>query len=103
MISLFCALIILGFSTVTTVNRTHVHEMDYYQKAVSSLDSLKSVKIDKQGTYFKVGWAKTNMTPSYPVPLSGYGDRKGALSIGVHDSVWVRGFEIGRASCRERV
>lgn len=92
MLSTFTILLILGLATITPVDRTHVHETGYYQKAVARLDSLLAAQSNTTGSYFKAGWAKSNMTPSYPVPLSGYGDRKGALSIGVHDSVWVRGF-----------
>ncbi len=92
MLSAFTILLILGLATITPVDRTHIHETEFYQKAVARLDSLQAVQSNNTGSYFKAGWGKTNMTPSYPVPLSGYGDRKGALSIGVHDSVWVRGF-----------
>ena len=92
MLSAFTILLILGLATIAPVDRTHIHETEFYQKAVARLDSLQAVQSNNTGSYFKAGWGKTNMTPSYPVPLSGYGDRKGALSIGVHDSVWVRGF-----------
>lgn len=92
LINFFSILIILGISTITTVDRTHVHETAYYQKTISDLENIRSIKTGGNGLYFKTGWAKTNMTPSYPVPLSGYGSRKGALSTGVHDSLWVRGF-----------
>ena len=35
---------------------------------------------------------RTNITPQYPLPLAGYGARKGAIVSTVHDSVWARGF-----------
>lgn len=85
-------LLLLFLGIFSPVDRTHVHETEYYQIAMSRIDSLNSADLNSTGAYFKAGWAKTNMTPSYSVPLSGYGDREGALSTGVHDSLWVRGF-----------
>jgi len=38
----------------------------------------------------KVGWAKINITPFKPIPLAGYGKRKGKHYEAVHDSVFVR-------------
>jgi neutral ceramidase len=38
---------------------------------------------------FSAGFAKINITPDYPVPMSGYGDRKDP-SKGIHDSLYVR-------------
>ena len=90
--SILGILLIIFLLLLSPVDRTHVHETNYYQKAMTTLDSLKKYRINTEGDYLKVGWAKTNMTPSYSVPLSGYGSREGALSIGVHDSLWVRGF-----------
>jgi hypothetical protein len=42
-----------------------------------------------QKSSFSAGFAKVNITPSWPIPMSGYGDRKGP-SQGVHDSLYVR-------------
>jgi len=42
-----------------------------------------------QKTPFSAGFAKINITPAWPMPMSGYGDRKD-LSKGVHDSLYVR-------------
>jgi hypothetical protein len=38
----------------------------------------------------KIGYAKVNITPEQPVPLAGYGKRKGVKYKKVHDSVFVR-------------
>lgn len=45
----------------------------------------------------RVGWAMQNITPSEPVPLAGYGKRRGRHYESVHDSVYVRSvaLEIG--------
>ncbi|MBI2923173.1 MAG: neutral/alkaline non-lysosomal ceramidase N-terminal domain-containing protein [Planctomycetes bacterium] len=38
----------------------------------------------------QAGFAKVDITPDKPVPLAGYGARRGRLSTGVHDKVWAR-------------
>lgn len=45
--------------------------------------------VNAQRDLFSAGFAKINITPAWPVPMSGYGDRKGP-SKGVHDSLYVR-------------
>lgn len=42
-----------------------------------------------QKTSLTAGFAKSNITPAWPVPMSGYGDRKNP-SKGVHDSLYAR-------------
>src|SRR5262249_8735880 len=37
-----------------------------------------------------VGWAKIDVTPSFPCPLAGYGKRWGEKMHGVHDPLYVR-------------
>jgi hypothetical protein len=54
-----------------------------------ALSLFITLQISAQNTSFSAGFAKTNITPEWPVPMSGYGDRKG-LSKGVHDSLYVR-------------
>jgi neutral ceramidase len=54
-----------------------------------ALSLFTTVQTNAQNTSFSAGFAKTNITPQWPVPMSGYGDRKG-LSKGVHDSLYVR-------------
>ncbi|MDP6836106.1 MAG: neutral/alkaline non-lysosomal ceramidase N-terminal domain-containing protein [Candidatus Marinimicrobia bacterium] len=85
-------LLVVTACVMEPVNRTPYKKMDYYRLALSRLDSLKSSPLPEKGALLKVGWAKVNMTPTRHVPLSGYGARKGAPSIGVHDSVYVRTF-----------
>jgi neutral ceramidase len=53
------------------------------------LATLATLQTAAQKTSFSAGFSRTNITPAWPVPMSGYGDRKG-LSKGVHDSLYVR-------------
>ena len=79
-------------ATIAPVDKTPLSESRYYQLAQQKLDSLNSSYTLQDSKYFKAGWAKTNITPQYPLPLAGYGARKGAFVSTVHDSVWARGF-----------
>lgn len=38
----------------------------------------------------RVGWAKVDLTPSFACPLAGFGKRRGAHAIGVHDPLYAR-------------
>ncbi|HIM27809.1 MAG TPA: hypothetical protein EYI98_07365, partial [Candidatus Marinimicrobia bacterium] len=79
-------------ATIAPVDKTPLNESQHYQLAQQKLDSLNSSYTSQESKYFKAGWAKTNITPHYPLPLAGYGARKGTLVATVHDSVWARGF-----------
>ena len=79
-------------ATIAPVDKTPLIESRYYQLAQQKLDSLNSSYTLQDSKYFKAGWAKTNITPQYPLPLAGYGARKGVFVSTVHDSVWARGF-----------
>ena len=79
-------------ATIAPVDKTPLSESRYYQLAQKKLDSLNSSYTLQDSKYFKAGWAKTNITPQYPLPLAGYGARKGVFVSTVHDSVWARGF-----------
>tara|TARA_B100001105_G_scaffold12252_1_gene8998 strand:- start:221 stop:1546 length:1326 start_codon:yes stop_codon:yes gene_type:complete len=79
-------------ATIAPVDKTPLSESQYYQLAQQKLDSLNSSYTLQDSKYFKAGWAKTNITPQYPLPLAGYGARKGVFVSTVHDSVWARGF-----------
>ncbi len=85
-------LIFITGCAIKPVDRTPYWQTDYYQTALSRLDSLKNEQSNNIGEHINAGWAKINITPERRLPLSGYGSRKGALAVAVHDSLWVRGF-----------
>ena len=78
--------------TITIIDDTLLEESPYFKTAEIIIDSLDATFQINNAKYFKAGWAKTNITPSYKLPLAGYGARNGAYVSEVHDSVWVRGF-----------
>ena len=49
---------------------------------------------------FRAGTASSDITPSWPVPLGGYGARQGRLSEGVHDRVFARALWLDDGSTR---
>ena len=85
-------IISLLLSTITFTDNTLLEESHYFKSAEEIIDSLSTNVQIKNAKYFKAGWAKTNITPSYKLPLGGYGARKGAYVSEVLDSVWARGF-----------
>ena len=86
------SLFIIALVTITPVDRTHFLESDHYKITQNRLDSLKVIPNLHSDSQLEVGWGKVNITPRVPTPLSGYGSRKGALSLGIHDSLWARSF-----------
>ena len=93
-ITSFIITIILCFLllTITFIDDTLLEESPYFKTAEIIIDSLDATFQINNAKYFKAGWAKTNITPSYKLPLAGYGARNGVYVSEVHDSVWVRGF-----------
>lgn len=55
---------------------------------ISILTLAAALHTTAQNTSFTAGFSKMNITPGWPVPMSGYGDRK-EPSKGIHDSLYV--------------
>lgn len=85
---LFC-LLIAPF-LFTRVDRTPYQQLPYYKEMMNQLDTFRLDTLVEQGNYFKAGWAKKNITPTYMPALAGYGLRQKADCL--HDSVFVRAF-----------
>lgn len=73
------------FCLLQRIDRTPYTETDHYREWKAQQDEF----VAHTGVC-RVGWALENITPSRPVPLAGYGKRKGKHFEGVHDSVYVR-------------
>jgi neutral ceramidase len=86
LISLLLGLIIV---LVTLIDRTPYQEMPYYKEWKSSIKNLNISPVKSKDS-LKIGWAKINITPPEPIPLAGYGKRRGKHYKTVHDSVFVR-------------
>lgn len=78
-------------SMVTTIDQTPYQEMDYYTEWKSQINALKiSQNFTAKDSVLSVGFAKENITPRYPTPMAGYGNRRGKPFEIVHDSIFVR-------------
>ena len=79
----------LAVLLIAPVDWTHYQETSYYVQTKQNLDSVTQVLAQQiQTDTVKIGWAKANITPSSPVPLTAYGQR--GRYENVHDSVWIR-------------
>lgn len=96
---IFIFLLILLLFSLAPVNRTPAQKLPSYERMMSRLDSLK-IKIPEPKSAFKVGFAKTNITPQEPIATAGYGKRRGKPYHTVHDSVYVRAMVIDNGTER---
>jgi neutral ceramidase len=87
-IILFCLL--LTPFLFEKIDRTPYKEMPYYKEMSAQLDTFRLDTLNQKGSYFKAGWSKKNITPSYLPTLAGYGIRDKTSCL--HDSVFVRVF-----------
>ncbi len=74
-----------------TYKASDVTQEKYYQNAIALVDAnLAESTISKDVGALKAGWAAVEITPPVGTPLSGYGDRQGRPSTGIHDELYVR-------------
>ncbi|SDM07047.1 neutral/alkaline non-lysosomal ceramidase N-terminal domain-containing protein [Siphonobacter aquaeclarae] len=94
---LIALILVLLVSTLTTVDETPYAGSEaeavtntHLQKVTAALAQQRPDPLrDKP---LQIGWARTNITPSEPTPLAGYGTRRGKVSTAVRDSLYVRAF-----------
>ena len=68
-----------------------VERMGAYRKDIAAIDrDAQDSNLTNAPGPLQAGWAKSKMTPPIGTPLAGYGDRKGAPSVGVHDELYVK-------------
>lgn len=93
---LIALILVLLVSTLTTVDDdpdTNESGAGYRKTLLDQKKALLQQRPDPlRDRPLRVGWAKTNITPSQPTPLAGYGTRRGKVSIGVRDSLYIRAF-----------
>lgn len=75
---------------IRTLDDQPYQQTAFYKSMMSQLDIYNGNHPYKDSGLVKAGWAKINITPSFPVPSAGYGNRKGANIAAVHDSLFVR-------------
>ncbi len=88
--SLIGAILLLLLISIVPLDRTPYNEKPFYGEMMSRLDSVIQKPIVLPKASFKIGYAKESITPSQRVATAGYGNRRGKLIEGIHDSVFVR-------------
>lgn len=89
-------LVVVGIAAVVCLNRVDYRPYfrePYYKTTVSRLRSVADTNRLAHGE-LEVGFGRAKLTPTFPLPLAGYGDRKGKLATGVHDDVFVKAVAI---------
>lgn len=94
LVALIAVLIVFLAFSLAPVDRTTAREQDFYGEMKHRLTALNNIVISEASNGFSVGYAKMNLTPSSPIPLAGYGNRRGKLFTGVCDSIYVRAMVI---------
>lgn len=85
------ALFILLVGPWPTYAASDVTKTRYYRAAVAAIDaSAAKSTLDSTPAQLQAGWAVRPITPPVGTPLSGFGDRKGRPSTGVHDDVYAK-------------
>lgn len=88
-------LLFLAFS-IAPINRSVPQEHAYYKEMLERITPQHAVAKGK----LSVGFARENLTPSYPTALAGYGNRRGKKFDSVHDSIYVRAMVISNGATR---
>ncbi|MFN4000051.1 alkaline ceramidase [Algoriphagus sp.] len=79
-------ILLIGFATITTVDRSPIENQDFYQETLERLE--KTPWQGSEGNFWMAGWGKANATPDEPAPLVGYSPR-GPYEF-VQDSSYVK-------------
>lgn len=87
-ISLLIGVILI--SLVTTLDWTPYKKMPYYADWKKNLTTANPITSQDSTANFTVGFAKASITPPYPTPMAGYGNRWGKPFESVHDSIYAR-------------
>ena len=86
-------LLIFIVISIAPVDRTGAFLLPSYDTTMKKIEAL-DVDIAKPSTAFSIGFGKTNITPSQPIPTAGYGKRMGKPYRAVHDSIYARAMVI---------
>jgi neutral ceramidase len=88
--SLLGVILLFLLISIVPIDRTPYKEKPFYTEMMSRLDSTLQKKPLPSKAHFKIGYAKESITPRQRVTAAGYGNRRGKLAEGIHDSVFVR-------------
>lgn len=81
---------ILAFCLVGPVDRTPLHDQEFYQVSKARLDTMQLLRSPKGK--LKSDWTKVSITPGYSMPMAGYKPRPRFESV--HDSLYARIIEV---------
>jgi neutral ceramidase len=84
------AIVIFLLASIGLVDRTPASQLEGYKETFNEIGKLSLVPDSVSATRFLIGFSKVNLTPSEPVALAGYGNRKGKKYTSVADSIFVR-------------
>jgi len=88
LLGLVVAVVLFLAVSIAPINRTPVQDTPVYAEMMMRMDSVWGEQ--QQPKFLSVGYSRVNLTPSRPVSLAGYGNRKGKRYTAVHDSIFVR-------------
>lgn len=89
-------LFVLGLAAFLCLDRVDYRPYfrePYYKTTVSRLNATAKTNTLAQGE-LQAGFGRAKLTPNFPLPLAGYGNRKGAIVTNVHDDVFVKAVAI---------
>lgn len=99
-ISLVAGILMFLLLAIKPLDRTSYKTQEFYSAMMDRLDSLVQKPVTLPKAEFHIGYAKENITPAHPTATAGYGKRKGKLTEGILDSVFVRAMVIRTSSSK---
>lgn len=97
--ALLVGLLLFVAVSVAPIDRTPYTQKDFYGNMQHNLAALDTLTIPTAQSGFSAGYAKVNITPSYPTSMAGSGLRRLHFE-GVHDSIYVKTIVIGNGTVR---
>jgi hypothetical protein len=88
-IGLLLLLVVLAVLCLDTVDYRPYFRQPYYKETVARLQTAAKTNALTSGN-LSAGFGVAKLTPTFPLPLAGYGDRKGKIATGVHDDLFVK-------------
>jgi neutral ceramidase len=95
---LFILLVLFLAFSIAPVDRETAQQQAFYSRSMENLDKLDSIQIPEPVHSFQVGYAKVNITPTFPASITAYGKRKATRFTEVRDSIFVRAVVVDNGS-----
>ncbi|HUS33932.1 MAG TPA: neutral/alkaline non-lysosomal ceramidase N-terminal domain-containing protein, partial [Verrucomicrobiae bacterium] len=88
-IGLLLLLIVLALVCLDTIDYRPYFRQPYYKETVARLHATAKTNSLARGN-LSAGFGAAKLTPTFPLPLAGYGERKGKRAAGAHDDLFVK-------------